>query len=285
MLSIGHEVSVSSVQMAGVFGCLANHGRLMKPLIIDRVISPTGGTIKRIYPEEIRAIFSDSTAALMRGLCAQVVDTGTAKYARLDGITFAGKTGTAEKPSQNGGYDKSRYIASFGGYFPCENPKICGLIMIDEPKKVNYGGITAAPAFAMTAKRIINLQNRKKNFAGGVMYAPRGVFKSGPDIPDNKEYQDSVEKMDTQMMHAENAGITIKPTNTGENGDSPLIFLPDLSGKSARTAVSMLLDMGLECSLEGMGNVIRSVPAGGSFAKPGEHVKLICSLNEKEVIH
>ena len=162
MLSIGHEVSVSPVQMAGVFGCLANHGRLMKPLLIDRVISPTGGTIMKTYPEEIRTVFSDSISAIMRELCAQVVDTGTAKYAKLEGITFAGKTGTAEKPSKDGGYDKSRYVASFGGYFPRENPQICGLILIDEPKKVHYGGITAAPAFAMAAKRIINLQNRKK---------------------------------------------------------------------------------------------------------------------------
>jgi cell division protein FtsI/penicillin-binding protein 2 len=283
MLSIGHEVSVSSVQMAGVFGCLANHGRLMKPFLLDRVISPTGGTIKRIYPEEIRSIFSDSTVVIMQRLCAQVVDTGTAKYAKLEGITFAGKTGTAEKPSPNGGYDKSKYIASFGGYFPRQNPQICGLIMIDEPKKIHYGGITAAPAFAMTAKRIINLQNRKKNFAGDVMYAPDGVFKVTDDVPDNKGYQDYSEEIDTQMMRAENVGITIDKTDAAENGDSALIFLPDLSGKSARSAVRALLSMGLECSLEGLGNVVRSVPEGGSFTRPGEHVKLICSLSEKEV--
>ncbi len=283
MLSIGHEVSVSSVQMAGVFGCLTNHGRLMKPFLVERVISPAGGTIKRNYPEEIRAIFSDSTVAIMQELCAQVVDTGTAKYAKLEGITFAGKTGTAEKPSQTGGYDKSKYIASFGGYFPRENPQICGLIMIDEPKKIHYGGITAAPAFAMTAKRIINLQNRNSNFAADVMYAPRGVFKVSDEIPDNKEFQDCSEEIDTQMLHAVNVGMPIDETNAGEKGDSPLIFLPDLSGQSARSAVSTLLDMGLECSLEGLGKVVRSVPEGGSFARPGEHVTLICSLNEKEV--
>ncbi|NIU13705.1 MAG: penicillin-binding protein 2, partial [candidate division Zixibacteria bacterium] len=141
MLSIGHEVSASTLQMARVFGCVANNGRLMKPILMDRVISPTGGTQKRSHPEKEREIFSESTIAKLKYLCEIVVDTGTAKYAKIDGIDFAGKTGTAEKPSETGGYDKSRYISSFGGYFPVDNPQICGIIIIDEPNKVHYGGI------------------------------------------------------------------------------------------------------------------------------------------------
>jgi len=283
MLSIGHEVSVNSVQMANVFGCIANHGRLMKPLLVDRVVSPNGGTIKRFYPEEIRKVFSDSTARIIQKLCALVVDTGTAKYAKIDGIAFSGKTGTAEKPSQSGGYDKSRYIASFGGYFPRENPKICGLVLIDEPQKIHYGGITAAPAFAMAAKRIINLENSKSKDAGDITYAPSGLFKETNIALDDNNNGDADETgFQQDSVSREEFVNDMKASAPEHSKDSSSLILPNLEGKSVRSAVAALLGMGLECSLRGSGVVLRSVPETGSVVMPGEQVVLICSRSDKE---
>jgi cell division protein FtsI (penicillin-binding protein 3) len=278
LLSIGHEVSTSALQMARVFGCIANDGKLMKPILIDRVVSPTGGTIKRFHPQVERTIFSKSAMDTLRQLCEVVVDTGTAKYALLDGITFAGKTGTAEKPSPEGGYDRSRYIASFGGYFPRENPQICGVIIIDEPQKVHYGGITAGPAFAMTAKRITDLEARKKESAERVYLAGANVFKDDLEMEENKE---SSPQTETIIEHANYSPAEIQ--DFYEKGDSSAVVLPDLSGKSVRSAVAMLHNMGLKCSLDGAGIVVATIPAAGGVARMGEQVTLVCSGTEREV--
>jgi cell division protein FtsI/penicillin-binding protein 2 len=281
MLSIGHELSTSTLQMTRVFGCFANHGNLMKPLLIDKVVSPSGGTIKRFHPEVERKIFSESTIKVMQELCALVVDTGTAKVAKTNGITFSGKTGTAEKPAEGGGYDKSKYMASFGGFFPRENPRICGLIVIDEPKKVHYGGYTAAPAFAQAARRITDLQNLREAITDeDALSAPDGLFKEYHDLSDEKNNQDNSE----QLVQFASSWSAENPAKY-ENGDSLAVFIPDLKGKSARSAVSIILELGLQCSLEGTGTVIQSVPGGGEFAKNGDCIRLICDIGKKEVRH
>ncbi len=280
LLSIGHEVSASSLQMARMFGCIANEGHLMKPLLMDRVISPTGGTIERFYPEKERDIFSERTIAKLKELCKIVVDTGTAKYAKIDGIDFAGKTGTAEKPSETGGYDKSRYIASFGGYFPAHDPQICGIVIIDEPEKINYGGITAGPAFANTAKRIIDLEKRKNEISGNTVYASIDALKNGEETVSNKDYED---KSEVVIEHANYKPVLKSEYN--KSGDSDLVQLPDLKGKSAREAVSILHDLGLKCSLDGAGYVVGTLPACGESAVIGARVMLICSDSKKEVDH
>lgn len=278
LLSIGHEVSTSALQMARVFGCIAHEGSLMKPLLIDRVVSPTGGTIERFHPQLDRKIFSAAAMDTLMRLCEEVVDTGTAKYAKLDGIAFAGKTGTAEKPSPTGGYDKSKYIASFGGYFPRENPKYCGVIIIDEPQKVHYGGITAGPAFAMTAKRIMDLEMRKQESVEGVYFAAADVFKDEQEMHENKESPARAETIIEQVSYD-----PAEVQDFEENGDSSLVVLPDLRGKSVRFAASVLHNMGLKCSLEGTGNVITTIPAAGDYARTGAEVKLVCSGSEGEV--
>ena len=282
MLSIGHEVSTSVLQMARVFGCIGGHGQLMKPILVDKVVSPTGGTIEKNHPEVVRTIFSDSTIRIMQDLCAWVVDTGTAKYALTDGITFSGKTGTAEKPDpDSGGYDKSRYIGSFGGYFPRENPRICGIIILDEPEKVHYGGFTAGPAFARAAKRITDLEKRRQAALQEGLYALDSVIKSDDEQAIEAEFASA----SLNRIEFEKSIQPDKSLDVNKSEDSSTIYLPDLRGKSVRSAAQILHSMGLECALEGDGPVVASVPASGSFARPGERVKLICARNRKEAAY
>ncbi len=282
LLSIGHGISTSALQMARVFGCVANGGSLMRPMFLERVISPVGGTIKRFYPEKIRRIFSQNTATKMRDLCAIVVDTGTAKYALIDGITFSGKTGTAEKPSAEGGYDKNRYIASFGGFFPRENPRICGIVLIDEPQKINYGGITAGPAFANAAKRIMELEIRRQG-----EFQSELVINEHPDeeIVNPVSDKDLTSASDDIIKNAAYSPVQVeKGELKGElKGDSSLVYLPNFEGISVRAAVPVILAMDLECTLQGDGTVISTVPPAGSLVKGGQRVTLICSGQSKEV--
>ena len=72
---------------------------------------------------------------------------GTAQEAQVDGYKLAGKTGTAEKPDELGGYSKTKFVASFIGYAPARNPRLLVAVMVDEPQGEIYGGVVAAPAF------------------------------------------------------------------------------------------------------------------------------------------
>jgi cell division protein FtsI/penicillin-binding protein 2 len=89
-------------------------------------------------------------------LAAVTQPGGTATYARVNGFLVAGKTGTAEKVSPAGGYAKGKYVVSFLGYMPVENPRFVCLVMVDEAKiasNLNYGGLVAAPVFSRIAEK------------------------------------------------------------------------------------------------------------------------------------
>ena len=93
-------------------------------------------------------IISEATAASLRRMLEGVLGPGgTASGASIDGYVMGGKTGTAEKPDENGGYSRTRFVASFVGFAPARDPKLLVAVMVDEPQGDIYGGTVAAPAF------------------------------------------------------------------------------------------------------------------------------------------
>ena len=88
-----------------------------------------------------------------------VAEGGTGANAALDGYSVGGKTGTAKKIGEDGTYSNEDYIASFIGFAPSEEPAICVLVIIDEPRKQYYGGTVAAPAFRRIAQETLNYLN------------------------------------------------------------------------------------------------------------------------------
>jgi cell division protein FtsI (penicillin-binding protein 3) len=158
-VSIGHGIAVTALQMLGVFGAIANDGRLMRPYVVDRVTRPDGTTIRATEPEALGQPLTPGTAAVMRRLLARVCeDGGTGRRARVEGYSVAGKTGTAQKP-EAGGYSPSRYTASFVGFLPAERPEIGIVVVIDEPQPVHTGGRVAAPVFAEIAAQTVRYLN------------------------------------------------------------------------------------------------------------------------------
>lgn len=146
--SFGQSFSATLVQMAQAYLCLAGSGekRLLKLVLNENSDSP----------EKERAsgprIFSEKTARVVRAMMREVVEEngGTGKAARIPGIEVGGKTGTAQKASKSGGYGKER-VGSFVGILPADNPRYLILVLLDEPSKVQYGGIIAAPVFRHVA--------------------------------------------------------------------------------------------------------------------------------------
>jgi len=141
-LPIGQGIAVTPMQMASAYAAIANGGILRPPHIVEDV-----GARPAAKPEGHR-IISEATAASLRRMLEGVLGPGgTASGASIDGYVMAGKTGTAEKPDENGGYSKTKFVSSFVGFAPARRPKLLVAVMVDEPQGDIYGGTVAAPAF------------------------------------------------------------------------------------------------------------------------------------------
>jgi len=141
-LPIGQGIAVTPMQMATAYAAIANGGILRPPHIVEDV-----GARPAAKPQGHR-ILSEATAASLRRMLEGVLGPGgTASGASIDGYVMAGKTGTAEKPDETGGYSKTKFVSSFVGFAPARRPKLLVAVMVDEPQGDIYGGTVAGPAF------------------------------------------------------------------------------------------------------------------------------------------
>ena len=159
-VSFGHGVSVSAIQLASAVSAIANHGLLMKPRVVLKVTDARGRTIRAIDPQVVRRAISTQTAeAVTRMMEMVVTEGGTGVEAALEGYTACGKTGTAQKIGKDGTYSQDRYIASFAGFAPVEDPRLTIVVVVDEPQGDYYGGSVAAPVFHDIAQSALGYLN------------------------------------------------------------------------------------------------------------------------------
>lgn len=159
-ISIGQEIGVTPLQIVRALGTIANGGVRVEPRIVDRVVDAEGKTIYEPPRREPVRVVSDRTAALVNEMLKGVVSRGTGLRAAMTDHIVAGKTGTAQK-AVRGGYSVDKFIASFGGYVPADRPRLVILVVVDEPKGEQYGGVIAAPVFkeiSEAALRYLNVQ-------------------------------------------------------------------------------------------------------------------------------
>jgi len=162
---IGQEVCVTALQLAAAVATIANDGHYMKPYVVGAIIDKQGEVIKEYGPEEVRQVISPEAAQRMRSILASVVETGTGRMAQSKSYRFAGKTGTGQKVEDNGTYSHSKFMASFIGFAPAEDPQIAIAVIVDEPRPYYYGGVVSAPAFKAIAEDVLKYRqmNREKN--------------------------------------------------------------------------------------------------------------------------
>ena len=145
-MSIGQSIAVTPLQLVTAMSAIANDGILMKPHIVKAIRNADGSIYEETRPEEVRRVIESVTDKTLTGLLEQVVAAGGGEKAQVAGYRIAGKTGTAEKINPNGGgYMAGRYIASFCGFAPVEDPRLTLLVVIDDPSGIYYGGQIAAP--------------------------------------------------------------------------------------------------------------------------------------------
>jgi cell division protein FtsI (penicillin-binding protein 3) len=145
-LPIGQGLSVTPMQMVAGYSAIANGGILKQPQLIEKI-----GSEPVEVPKGRRVISADVAAEVREMLEGVLAPGGTASEISVPGYSLAGKTGTAEV-AENGEYSETKYVASFIGFAPAENPHLLAAVIVDQPQGEIYGGAVAAPAFGQIAE-------------------------------------------------------------------------------------------------------------------------------------
>ena len=156
-ISMGQEIGISAIQLAGLISTFANDGVRVAPRIVEGTAPPQAAVqTVAFHPVEGQRIISSFTAAEMRSMMQKVVLEGTGVKAKLEGYTSAGKTGTGQKVDPaTGAYSKTKYIASFGGFAPLNNPQIVVVVILDSAVGLHQGGQVSAPVFKRISQQVL----------------------------------------------------------------------------------------------------------------------------------
>jgi cell division protein FtsI (penicillin-binding protein 3) len=236
-MAYGYNLSLTPLQTLAFYNAIANNGEMVRPRFL-REIREFDKPIKKIDKEVIDTkLFSDNTLKELQEILKNVVYRGTAKSLYSENFSMAGKTGTAQTeywmPDWN---DNKRYISSFVGYFPADNPKYSCIVVIHKPstKKGYYGADVSGPVFKAIAQKI---------------------FTDTPLI-------DEVETLDFKNLVVDNDfEVYYDVAQTYKT------IMPNVVGMPTMDAIPLLENMGLKVKIDGTGIV-----KGQSISK-GEKVK------------
>ena len=156
-ISMGQEIGISPIQLSALISTFANDGVWVAPRIVAGRVQPQGSPqTVAFHPGSSRRVISSFTAAEMRSMMQKVVLEGTGRKAILEGYSSAGKTGTAQKVDPaTGAYSKTKYIGSFAGFAPVNNPQIVVAVILDSAVGLHQGGQVSAPVFKRVTQQVL----------------------------------------------------------------------------------------------------------------------------------
>ena len=251
--AIGQSIAVTPLQLVTAMSAIANGGMLMRPHIVREIKNPDGSVYEERKPQEVRETLQKTVNRTLIGLLEQVVATGGGSKAAVRGYRIAGKTGTAQKIRlDTSGYMEGRYIASFCGFAPVEDPIFTVLVMIDDPRGGNfYGGQIAAPV----ASRI---------FAQLLRYAH--VEPSSNPFTKEDEPSESSPAEEKRAEEKRMEAIATPPEGKA--------LVPDFTGLSMREAARLAEQRGLFFESEGTGAAVSQSLGVNDIVEQGTHVKV-----------
>lgn len=291
-MSMGQSIAVTPIQLVTAVSAVANDGQRLRPQIVREVKDKNGELVRGFQPDIIKQVVDPQIAQDVKKVLESVVENGTGKNAYLEGFRIAGKTGTAQKVGE-GGYMQGKYIASFAGFTPADDPQIVMLVIIDEPVGLYYGGQIAAPAFAAGMKDILQYMNvmpritkdATKETPESHIVVPSVINLSVPDAIQE------LHKIGLQARIEENGGRVFdqipKPGSRIPKDSSVLLYtmtpragagevtVPDCSGKTVREAADILGAVGLSMNPVGSGpKGITQQPPPGNKVLPGTEITI-----------
>ncbi len=305
--TFGQGVAVTAIQQVAAISAIANGGKLMRPYLMKEIVDPvTDKVIKKTEPEVIRQVISENAAKQVSGYLEQVVsdqEIGTGRRVFIDGYRIAGKTGTAQK-FINGQYAESKWVVSFIGYAPADNPKIVLSVIIDDPdigSDSNRSSEVSAPVFKdIMGKSLRYLEVPKANTSSGVTQL---LDNSGVLMPDlskksASEARDLLDRIGIKydvigkgqkvLNQQPMAGTRIGLEQRGYILTSSLegISFPDVTGRSMRDVVEVCSVYEVDCTLIGEGFVTAQkstgTPLSQSLEITFEPYKLESTIDDQE---
>ena len=156
-IAFGQTIAVTGLQLAAATAAAVNGGKYYTPYLLEEIYSSGGIIAEKNTPKLKNVVISEKASSILSSLLEKVVSEGSGKQAYIEGARVAGKTGTAQK-YQDGRIAAGKYVASFVGYFPANDPKYLALVVIDEPKGEYYGSTVAAPYAKQVFEGIIKLK-------------------------------------------------------------------------------------------------------------------------------
>ncbi len=296
--SIGQGNALTPVQLIRGFAAIVNEGKLMKPYLLKEAKDSHGNVIMKNDPKVENVVISKETSEFMRNALKSVVDEGTGRRARIDGFSIAGKTGTAQKSSDQGGYLEDQVVTSFIGFAPSNNPRFVCLVMIDNPQTYKTGSQTAAPVFKDVIEKTLEYYDIVPEIMPEEAEAANILARKGENIKIVQKYHSmEIEKSEEIKSNPDN--FVIKGNGSyilaqypfeGEEikeGQKIFIYLsdkekneiivPDLTGMTILEAGRLLEQMGLIIKVNGSGYADSQLPSPETVIKKDSIVQVYFS--------
>ena len=272
-MSFGYESKMTPLQVLTFYNAVANDGKMVKPRLVKE-IRDNGVLVKQFKTEVINPmIVTKETLGKAQRMLELVCERGTARSLQNPWFRIAGKTGTAQVATGQGGYQKGMYLASFAGYFPADNPKYSVIVTVNNPRGgAYYGGLVAGPVFKEIAERVFAARNLYEEVAEEPESSVETVLpgiKSGT-LENIKQVAQEL-KLSNISGQPETAIAQVKKV------DNQLVLddvnfqsgkVPDVRGMGASDAVFILENAGLKVNIQGIGKVVdQSLRPNTSFSK------------------
>ncbi|MBR2385000.1 MAG: stage V sporulation protein D [Clostridia bacterium] len=157
-ISFGQTIAVTPIQLACATASAVNGGKYFSPYFVSEISDEYGKVAEVIKEKFVRRVISEEASKILASYLEGVVENGSGKQAYIEGYKIGGKTGTAQK-YENGVISQGKYVMSFIGFFPSNNPEYLALVIVDEPVGGQYGSTVAAPLVKEIFQGIINCKN------------------------------------------------------------------------------------------------------------------------------
>lgn len=272
-VTFGQGVTVTAIQQIAAISAIANGGKLLEPRLLKAVLDPeTKQPVEVIEPKEVRRVISEETAHIVSEYLEQVVsdqEIGTGRRVYIDGYRIAAKTGTAQVV-ENGKYASDKWVSSFIGFAPVEDPKIALIVIAVEPKISDYrqSGEVVSPVFKDIIHKslhyygVATTESQEGDFAVSSISVPNLVGKT----IDGAENDAARQSMTIEVFGQGNQVVDQSPAAGAISGAGSLIYvitesakqieIPDLSGRSLRDALEICSLLEAQCNFTGEGYVV-----------------------------